>query len=62
MLEGYNGKIIINWGVNVFFETLGRFLFLCLNVGGVFVIFPKIKRISTKIDLRLELPILTLHR
>ena len=40
MLEGYNGKIIINWGVNIFLETLGEFLSLCLNVGSVFVIFP----------------------
>ena len=26
MLEGYNGKIIINWGVNIFFETLRNFV------------------------------------
>ena len=40
MLKEYNGKIIINWGVNVFFETLEGFLSLCLNVRGVFIIFP----------------------
>ena len=42
MIEGYNGKIIINEGVNVFFETLGRFLSLYLNVGRVFILFPRI--------------------
>ena len=48
MLEGYNGKIIINYGVKFFFETLGGFLSFYLNVGGVLVLFP-FKNYKTKI-------------
>lgn len=32
--------MLMNEGVNVFFETLGEFLSVCLNVGGMLVIFP----------------------
>ena len=50
MLKGYNGNCcqnllfsLVNVGVKVFFRTLGGFLSVCLNVGGVFVFFPKKK-------------------
>ena len=52
MLEGYNDKIIINYGVNVFFETLGKFLSLYLNFGGVFVFFPQVNVKRGKLSLR----------
>ena len=47
VLEGYNGNYIlkllfslVNEGVNIFLKTFGEFLSPCLNVRGMFVIFP----------------------
>lgn len=31
---------LVNGNVNIFFKTLGKFLSICLNVGGVIILFP----------------------